>query len=121
MTLDEAKRAFEANFKTVVSRPSDRCDLDQVCSGGTVGAKDVLPALYSSEKAAILSWLHEATLQWRPKYAILTWITKPELLDFQITMADRHGRHRVVTPRFAVRAQYKQEMSNGEAKSSGPQ
>lgn len=119
MVLSEAIKFFEGRFASVV--PSTRVDEDPslplVCSGGELSdVKGVMPALYSSESLAVEAWLAVAEEHvrladiGRPGAAvcsdlILQWIYRPELLEFQMTMADRNNSHRLVTKRYAVKSQ----------------
>lgn len=126
MTLSDAIKFFESRFKSVV--PSTRVDEDPmlslVCSGGELSdVKGVMPALYSSEDLAVEAWLCQVAKKvklnegghtglnddgvppWKAKGLVLEWIYRPELLEFQMTMADRNNSHRLVTKRYAVKSQ----------------
>lgn len=106
MTLPEAKQFIECHFASVASL--DRRDPDPslplVCSGGEIDVKGVMPALYATEELAIRAWREEADKK-SNMFSDLEWVFGPELLDFQMTMADRNQSHRLVTKRYAVRSQ----------------
>ena len=108
MTLDEAIRNFESRFEEVIPTKAVDEDLAQprICAGGIIDGKELFPALYSSKDQAIMEWLDQATSHAGYSRAKLRWILKPELCEFQITMADKLGRHRIVSPRFTVKSQF---------------
>lgn len=109
MTLAEAIAHFSSQFTTVVPAVSKEqtMDLFCVCSGGITNDKDILPALYSSQELAIDAWLESAIFHAGYSRDKLEWIWKPELLEFQITIADRLQQQRLVANRFAVKSQFK--------------
>lgn len=112
MNLNEAIHNFESKFEgRVVPATSidETPDLPRVCSGGVIDKNELLPALYSSADLAIEAWLEQATSHAGYARAKLEWVLKPELLEFQITMADRLQRQRLVANRFAVKSQFKVE------------
>jgi len=106
MKLPAAVADFESLFSDV-SKSSERSQIDLVCSGGVVSHDSVMPALYSSAERAVVSWLSAATSQKPPEHAKLEWFHYPELIEYQITIADRLQQHRLVGNRFAVKSQYK--------------
>ena len=110
MTLDDAIKQFEARFQSVTSgdRQLGDKELPVVWSGGVRTWAETSAALYASQETAILEWLRAAEdmLTGLKFPATLNWALKPELLEFQITIADRQGRHRQVNNRFAVKSQF---------------
>lgn len=111
MTLSAATKSFESVFKHVRYGTEDTKSLYQ-CSGGEIKSDGIQPALYATEELAVEAWGAMAKTWLESRIDIfedqgqtLEWGLQPELLDFQMTMADRHGAHRLVTKRYAVRSQ----------------
>lgn len=112
MTLDEAVNEFSSLFTSVVDgKPSK--EVIQICSGGVCPHGDVAPALFSNEERAIKAWLETAKANVPPGSTELEWVSNPELVKYQITMADMRQRHRVAGDRFTVKAQFLARGSNG--------
>lgn len=112
MTLDEAIRNLESKFEGRVAPATstdEAPDLPRVCSGGVIDKDELFPALYSSKELAVEAWFEQATSHVGYARAKLQWVLKPELMEFQITMADRLQRQRLVANRFAVKSQFKVE------------
>lgn len=103
---------FERLFKDVINSDGDgKKDYPVIWSGGIVGFEGISPALFSSEERAINAWLATAR-QTLPKVkTTLEWLIKPELIEYQTTIADRKQRHRVVSDRYTVKSQF---LVNGE-------
>lgn len=104
MTLDEAVKELTADLSIVEGKPSK--EVIQVCSGGVCAQGDVAPALFSDEERAIKAWLETAKNKVPPDSKELEWVSKPELVKYQITMADMKQRHRIAGDRFAVKSQF---------------
>lgn len=105
MKLVEAIKEFESFFPNIKAGEENK-DLPKVCSGGLCGLGEVYPALYSSEERAIKSWLEVARANVPSKSTTLEWLSKPELIKYQITMADMKRGHRLVSDRFVVKSQF---------------
>jgi len=113
MDLVAATREFESKFDTVEStKLTDTSHLDVVCSGGTCAENAPVPILYLEKEQAVKDWLTTATEK-AGTAKVLKWVTKPELVKFQITMADNKRGHRVVSDRYAVRSKFIAEGGNG--------
>ena len=108
MTLSEAVACFEAAFDAVSSDDKAQFvkDLPVQWSGGEKAFGEPAWALYSTTKDAIDAW---ANAVYGLHGKSLKWIVRPELMEFQITIADKIGRHRAVSNRFAVRSQFTME------------
>lgn len=108
MLLPGAQSEFESLFESVTSRKEQQVtkDLPVVWSGGQRAFEDTSAALYATKDLAIIEWLNTARSFATDRTAVLEWVLKPELHEFQITIADRHGQHRVVSGRFAVKSQF---------------
>ena|ERR1700759_2276086 len=123
MLLPGAVKEFESLFKSVSARAAQQLDkeLPVTWSGGQRRFDDTSAALYASQDLAITAWLdtarsyanvfnfHELNEGDEPsiqKKAVLEWVVKPELHEFQITIADKRGQHRLVNNRFAVKSQF---------------
>lgn len=106
MTLQDAVRDFESKFEEVVRSYTVKSEVDLTCSGGKVPFDAVVPALYSSVERAVIAWRSCATSQHYPFCARLEWFQEPELIEYQVTIADRRQMHRLVNPRFAVKSQF---------------
>lgn len=106
MTLPDTIKEFEALFESVSSDPKQQFDraIPVLWSGGPRSFDEVSPALYASKDTAITEWL--AAAKSVKEGPVLKWVVKPELLEFQVTIADRLGRHRAVNNRFAVKSQF---------------
>ena len=107
MTLSAAIKSIETMFKSVRYGTEDP-KVPYLCSGGEM-TDGIQPGLYATEDLAVEAWLNfvRGTLR---SYRMedgptLEWGLKPELLEFQMTMADRNGGHRLVTKRYAVKSQ----------------
>ena len=111
MNLDDAVKHFESKFEKVEpsTKVDEAHDMVRVCSGGIANPEELLPALYSSEELAVEAWFEVANFHAGYARAKLEWVLKPELQTFQITMADKQGRHRLVSNRYAVKSQFKVE------------
>lgn len=108
MDLVTATRNFEKLFKEVrspVKKGEDTSKIKHVCSGGTCAQDEPVPILYLDREKAIDEWLETASGM-VGESTVLQWIDLPELVRFQITMADHKRGHRVVNDRFAVRAKF---------------
>lgn len=115
MTLDAAIKEFEALFASVRSAPADT-PISVIWSGGQRTADETAPALYATRDMALEAWVSTARswacvdldLEGTPlSAATLEWVLKPELIAYQITMADLKQRHRVVADRYAVKSQFR--------------
>lgn len=104
MTLPEAVKRFESQFKSVETTDA-LPDVLVVYSGGVVPPKDIAPALYSTEEAAFQAWLETAIIHAGTK-AVLKWMERPELLKFDMTMMDRKQMHRAVSIRYTVKSRF---------------
>lgn len=106
MTLSEAVAEFEVLFEGVThdERSQERKDVLVTWSGGQRQWGETATALYATEEDAISRWLETAKSV--VSGGSLHWVTRPELLKFQITIADRIGQHRAVNGRFAVKSQF---------------
>lgn len=116
MTLSEAIQSFEDNFEYVayLQKLDEDPKLPLVCSGGVLeDVLGVLPALYSSEELAAEAWSWTCHSMVEGSENVLEWHYYPELVEFQMTMADRNGAHRLVTKRYAVKSQFKVEYQIG--------
>lgn len=107
MTLDDAVKEFQSLFSHVESGVTQQFDpkLPVQWSGGLRAFDQTSWALYALQDDAILAWLKFAKKS-IPGSRRLKWIVRPELMEFQITIADRIGRHRAVNNRFAVKSQF---------------
>lgn len=63
-----------------------------------------MPILYLDKELAVKEWL--ATAKTMVTGTKLVWVAKPELVRFQITMADNKRGHRIVSDRWAVRSKF---------------
>lgn len=108
MTFEEAQKSFESKFSDVTHDEKQYGDKGlTVCwSGGTRTWEETSPALYATKEMAINMWLAEAEAT-KVEGTKLHWVLRPELLEYQITIADKMGRHRSVNNRFAVKSQFK--------------
>lgn len=79
--------------------------LHVVCSGGTCANNEPVPILYLDKGKAIEEWFNTAIAMVSAD-STLRWVDKPELVRFQITMADNKRGHRVVSDRYAVRSKF---------------
>ena len=115
MTLAEAVEKFQTEFESVSSRErqQESKDFDMVWSGGVRKWDETSAALYATKDAAVTEWLRTANSIVHTDANVLEWVLKPELLEFQITIADRQGRHRTVNNRFAVKSQFIVKDKNG--------
>src|SRR5579859_5900665 len=109
MTLEDAVKDFESEFASVRFKP-EHSQVPITWSGGVTGLTDPPPVLYSDPEHAISSWRGWASSPdfgpSRPTKKVLVWVQSPELIEYQITIADRIGRHRMVNNRWAVRSQF---------------
>ena len=111
MELAPATKEFESLFEKVVQPPcslTNTSDLLVICSGGTCAQEAPVPILYLDKELAVKEWLETAQEQAKliANYSQLIWVSKPELVRFQITMADNKRGHRVVSDRWAVRSKF---------------
>lgn len=106
MTLDDAVKDFESGFSAVSSGVTQQFDpaLPVLWSGGPRAFNETSWALYAAKDSAIVDWLDAAKSV--SDGNTLKWVVRPELMEFQITIADRLGRHRAVNNRFAVKSQF---------------
>lgn len=106
MILSDAITEFESGFSSVVSDEKQQFDPAKpvLWSGGPRGFLDTSWALYAMKDAAVAEWFEAAKSV--TEGSKLRWIVRPELLEFQITIADKLGRHRAVNNRFAVKSQF---------------
>lgn len=114
--LEEAVQTFEKLFLGVKYRAEHSKDIPICWSGGLT--KDINaqpPVLYSDPEHAISSWRTWAMAAWNEKIGeqgsaqprpVLEWTQRPELIEYQITIADKIGRHRMVNNRWAVKSQF---------------
>lgn len=105
MTLDDAVKEFQALFDVVEVGKPDKT-LPIVCSGGMCSQEQPAPALFSEEERAITAWLETARKEVPLGSKKLEWLRKPEVIKYQITMADIRQRHRVAGDRFTVKSQF---------------
>ncbi len=106
MTLSDAIQSFESGFSSVSSDQKAQFDpaIPVLWSGGPRAFNETATCLYAMRDAAIQEWFDAAvSLKEGSK---LKWIVRPELLEFQITIADKNGAHRAVSNRFAVKSQF---------------
>jgi hypothetical protein len=105
--IDQATKDFESQFASVRSRENNDGDdkLPYYYSGGICSSDEVAPALFSSSDRAIESWI-DTVFPCASSYDVLEWVLKPELVSYQMTMADMKQRHRVVSNRYCVKAQF---------------
>ena len=115
MVLSDVVKEFESTFASTSSRErqQESKDFDMVWSGGVRKWDETSAALYATKDAAIEEWLRTANSIAHSTINVLEWVLKPELLEFQITIADRQGRHRTVNNRFAVKSQFIVKDKNG--------
>lgn len=108
MLLPTAAKEFESLFKSVSARTAQQLDKDLpvLWSGGQRRFEDTPAALYATQDLAIEAWLTAARSFATDRTAVLEWVLKPELHEFQITIAGKHGEHRLVNNRFAVKSQF---------------
>jgi hypothetical protein len=119
MTLDAAIKDFERLFFAVKDRPERNSDLPLVWSGGMspFEAMPYPPVLYSDQEHAISAWRPWAMAAKNEKFVtgdekmVLEWFQRPELIEYQITIADKRGMHRAVKNRWAVKSQF--QVTNG--------
>lgn len=113
MTLSDAVALFEVGFASVTSDLKQQYDPAKpvLWSGGPRAFLETSPCLYAMRDAAVIEWLEAAKSV--SEGSKLHWIVKPELMEFQITIADNLGRHRAVNNRFAVKSQFTTEGNNG--------
>lgn len=106
MTLDQATKDFESSFSAITSAEKQQYEraFPILWSGGPRAFEEPSWALYASKDAAIVEWFEAAKSV--VEGSNLKWLVKPELLEFQITIADKNGSHRVVNNRFAVKSQF---------------
>lgn len=108
MDLSEACLKFEKLFEEIHQPEqfimTDTSQLECVCSGSTCAQDKPVPILYLDKIQAVEAWLETASI--RATAGILRWVSKPELIKFQITMADNKRGHRVVNDRYAVRSKF---------------
>lgn len=109
MELKEAVVEFEKAFASV--EPAKAFPVEQIAgltyvySGGTCAEGEPVPILYLNKEQAVDAWLSTAR-QHAGKATKLRWVVLPELVKFQITMADLKQRHRVVNDRWVVRSKF---------------
>lgn len=123
MLLSDAIAEFQSLFASVVVREKQQEDKDVpvTWSGGQRKSSETSAALYATKDLALEAWLNTAKSyasvfnfvevsgsgkSRTQKSAVLEWVLKPELLEYQITIADRFGQHRLVNNRFAVKSQF---------------
>lgn len=107
MDLSAATTEFQSLFISVIQPPCaipDTSQLPVVCSGGTCAQEAPVPILYLDKELAVKEWL--VTAKSVSKGSKLIWVSKPELVRFQITMADNKRGHRIVSDRWAVRSKF---------------
>ncbi len=113
MTLDAATKDFESLFFAVKTR-DDLSKIMLVWSGGLTEfeAYSYPPVLYSDQEHAISAWRPWAMAARNEKFKtgedklVLEWFQRPELVEYQITIADKRGMHRAVKNRWAVKSQF---------------
>ena len=105
--IEQATKDFEAMFESVRSRENLDGDLKlpYYYSGGICSHEEVAPALFSSSERAIKSWI-DTVFPSASSYDTLEWVYKPELVSYQMTMADMKQRQRVVSNRYTVKSQF---------------
>lgn len=113
MILSAAQSEFEALFSGAVVVPEDK-DLLVTWSGGQRRPSDTSAALYATQDLAIEAWLVTARSFVPTPKTVLEWVLKPELHEFQITVADRRGMHRLVANRYAVKSQFKVRVDDSQ-------
>lgn len=112
MSLDQAVRDFESKFAEVRTRVEHSKDIPITWSGGLTGLTGDPPVLYADPDHAISSWKTWAMAAWNDGLSkdkmnpSLEWTQRPELIEYQITIADKLGRHRAVHNRWAVKSQF---------------
>lgn len=108
MLLSDAINEFQSMFASVSTREKQQEDKDVLVtwSGGQRKSSETSAALYATKDLALEAWLNVARSFATDRKAVLEWVLKPELLEYQITIADRHGQHRLVNNRFAVKSQF---------------
>lgn len=116
MLLSDAVNEFQSLFASVSTREKQQEDKGVLVtwSGGQRKSSETSAALYATKDLALEAWLVTArsyvwpdeTVAMRLRRPVLEWVLKPELLEYQITIADRFGQHRLVNNRFAVKSQF---------------
>lgn len=110
MSLADIVEKFEGIFKEVRLKVEHDKNVPLVWSGGLTGLTAHPPVLYSDPDHAISSWNTWALASYNEALAkdhnVLEWIQRPELVEYQITIADKIGRHRAVNNRWAVKSQF---------------
>ena len=113
--LELAVAGFEKLFVKVCKRDEHSKDIPICWSGGLTDISGQPPVLYSDPDHAVSSWKTWATAAWNDKLReqdgatvppVLEWVQRPELIEYQITIADKLGRHRMVNNRWAVKSQF---------------
>lgn len=115
--LESAVSSFEKLFKSTRLRAEHSKDIPLCWSGGLTNLSAQPPVLYSDPDHAISSWrtwamsaYNEHLEQTSPAPSlVLEWVQRPELIEYQITIADKIGRHRMVNNRWAVKSQFQVE------------
>lgn len=120
MTLNDACSAFEGLFAEVKVDGLYAGATVIICTGALGLAGHPPPVICANRDLAIALWARCArdhALDWLDenkiagyqgeryedlKRAVLTWITEPQLLQFNMTIQDQMGGQRVATKRFAV-------------------
>lgn len=117
MILSAAQSEFEAQFSRVVNATEDK-DLIVTWSGGQRRPLDTSAALYATQDLAIDAWLSTATSFAPTPKGVLEWVLRPELHEFQITIAGKHGQHRLVANRYAVKSQFRVKGNDSQDRAS---
>lgn len=105
MTLLAAIDQFERSFTRVRTRAAHDKTVPILWSGGLADFDKAAPVLYPSSELAVKYWL-ETAMASTNCFVILEWLQRPELMEFQITVADKIGRHRMVDNKFSVKSQF---------------
>lgn len=102
MTLDQARKDIEEGWlldSTLADLPSII-----VCSGGLRSSMEApVPALYASEEMAVKEWWRAVVSALDPQlHSAMRWVSQPEICQWQMTVQDSRGTHRLSTTRYSV-------------------
>lgn len=103
--LVSAMRRFEQSFANVVQPHRHDHTVPLCWSGGLADFGKTPPVLYPTAERAIKAW-ERVAMSSTGTFHKLEWLQKPELQEFQVTIAERGAGQRLVDNKWSVKSQF---------------
>lgn len=106
MNISDIIKAAESGFSSVTT--DSKREGIEISSGGNdvpgdANVRTEPAALYATEELALEAWLAEFHKIDRLGSYTLTWIEKPYIETYRITLGDQHNNYRIVRDRYVAR------------------